>query len=678
MSKIVKLMTAVAFVLIAHALFAYNGGYENSLDYKLYPGVGYANNELTAREESGATIAANRYAQCKKLKSVDLTGVTSIGDAAFAYSALESVTIPASVQSMGFIAFGGCANLKKVVTSDLGWCEANKEPFSQCMGLKTLVIDSAPSLSEGQFREVFPQVDEVCCPLKHVNAWQNAYSGVTVNAKPYTLVYYLNDGTPGELVPTEAAYGTWVTVPAPTRAGCKFCGWKVISGLTEGAMYSVVPGVAVPISSGDEICGGGVATCSFANLTTDSQVVFSAIWELAGYSVEYYLNEGAASGTMPDFAFDGQWFSVPAPVRAGCRFKGWQVISGLSASALYSEVPGVALPITGPDVNCGGGIQTCSFANLASDHHVVLSAVWELSAYSIEYYLNGGSGSARMPTSAVDGQWVTVDAPTRAGCTFMGWRVISGLGAGAMYSDYPGIAEPISSSYVVCGRDIPSCSLANLTTGDRVILSAVWAPLGCFKIEYDLRGGYAVGEMSDAVTFGCWAGITAPKRDGYVFTGWSQFGGYVGNGAMYSVTPGIPESIESSSHVWAGGHDYCWVANLNGATGLVVLIANWEPVSAMMRAAPVAAGKTATSSRSFTSGYYRGLFADGSGKFDLLVNEFDSDGVALAYFSAQTDDGISFDECEAEVVGGMLVLTFEQGKIIIWLEGDLYMAGTAE
>ena len=117
MSKLIKLVACVVFASLCGSIFAYNGGYENSLDYKLYPGVGYANNELTAREESGTTIPANKYAQCKKLTSVNLANVTAINNAAFAYSALTSVAIPSTVSSMGYIAFGGCENLTQVTVS---------------------------------------------------------------------------------------------------------------------------------------------------------------------------------------------------------------------------------------------------------------------------------------------------------------------------------------------------------------------------------------------------------------------------------------------------------------------------------------------------------------------------------------------------------------------------------
>jgi len=72
-------------------------------------------------------------------------------------------------------------------------------------------------------------------------------------------------------------------------------------------------------------------------------------------------------------------------------------------------------------------------------------------------------------------------------------------------------------------------------------------------------------------------------------------------------------------------------------------------------------------------GYYRGTFADGSGTFDLLLDAFGGDGVATAYFAAQTANGCQAEECEAEIVGDTLVLTFEDGQVVIRLEDGRYV-----
>lgn len=63
---------------------------------------------------------------------------------------------------------------------------------------------------------------------------------------------------------------------------------------------------------------------------------------------------------------------------------------------------------------------------------------------------------------------------------------------------------------------------------------------------------------------------------------------------------------------------------------------------------------------------YRGIFADGSGTFDLIVEE---DGAA--FFAVTTEDGFWTKECEATVVGEALLLTFEDAEplVIRWENG---------
>lgn len=65
--------------------------------------------------DSVTSIGESAFWQCKNLKNVKMgNGVTSIGKSAFSYTALESVTIGDSVEIIGDYAFYPCNNLKSI------------------------------------------------------------------------------------------------------------------------------------------------------------------------------------------------------------------------------------------------------------------------------------------------------------------------------------------------------------------------------------------------------------------------------------------------------------------------------------------------------------------------------------------------------------------------------------
>ena len=63
---------------------------------------------------SGSTIGLNGFYEVYSLKSLDLTGVTSIGNSAFASTGLENITIPESVTYIDKGAFNSCSSLNTV------------------------------------------------------------------------------------------------------------------------------------------------------------------------------------------------------------------------------------------------------------------------------------------------------------------------------------------------------------------------------------------------------------------------------------------------------------------------------------------------------------------------------------------------------------------------------------
>ena len=101
-----------------------------------------------------SSYSSNDYCIPASLKTVVITGGTSIDERAFYYcDSLTSITIPDSVKSIGNYAFYGCSSLTSItipdsVTSIGDWA------FSSCSSLTSITIpDSVTSIGEYAFRD---------------------------------------------------------------------------------------------------------------------------------------------------------------------------------------------------------------------------------------------------------------------------------------------------------------------------------------------------------------------------------------------------------------------------------------------------------------------------------------------------------------------------------------------
>lgn len=102
------------------------------------------------------TIGSYAFAECKRLESLKLPiSLMSMGDYVFSGSGLESITIPASLETLPESTFKGCASLKSV-TLPQGMTEIGIAAFEGCTQLEA--VDFPSSISE---------------------FWYNAFSGCT-------------------------------------------------------------------------------------------------------------------------------------------------------------------------------------------------------------------------------------------------------------------------------------------------------------------------------------------------------------------------------------------------------------------------------------------------------------------------------------------------------------------
>ena len=591
MNKLMKALVFVSAVAGAFGAFAYNGGYENSIDWRSDAVYGYGDYVLTETGPLSGAVGANAFAQCKKLKSVDLSNVTSIGDAAFAYSALESVTIPATVSSMGYIAFGGCASLTTVKLDGYGFYNAssdsNKEPFCECPNLTTVIVPGG--VPSWDVKAVFPSVSSVYCPVENVSEWTAAYGGqvsVEVDTSSYSVFYDLDGGSSVEYMPSRVGADQWWGLYAPTKPGYQFAGWKVVSGLDAGsALYLDESGLQTKISSEGQLIVSGGDWCSFYGLSSSGFISLRAVWKQSWeHAVVWDLNGGYARAGMPDTACYGDWFGTYAPARDGYVFAGWQVVRGLNpASAYYQDENYNAINIDSDTAIFGGSTDWCSMYGLTSGGYVVLRAVWRSPwEYSVCWNYDGGSAGGEMPAIVTCGTWFSVPAPVKSGYVFAGWQVVNGLDAGNAYAkdEYDNVVAITSESQYV-GANAGTAQFYGLTSSGSVTLKAKWRGVWDYTVTWDLNGGVANGYMPEMATCGEWFGVYAPSRPGYRFGGWRVVKGLDTVTAIASVRDGEFFYVGSSSKIFGGNGAWSsfYSLTLAGAVTIqAVWIGEWEYV----------------------------------------------------------------------------------------------------
>lgn len=93
------------------------------------------------------------FANCENLVSVDFNGnsaITSIGAAAFVNSAIEEITLPRDLTSIGVQAFSGCTKLTSVAFPR-GITEVPVQAFANCTSLRTVFFNKVETIGAQAF-----------------------------------------------------------------------------------------------------------------------------------------------------------------------------------------------------------------------------------------------------------------------------------------------------------------------------------------------------------------------------------------------------------------------------------------------------------------------------------------------------------------------------------------------
>lgn len=121
-------------------------------------------------------IGYSAFAGSKCLKSIELPeSLTSIGDRAFYWSGLESLTLPKNVSYLGEFVFENCSNLKNVVLNSQCWDMLGT--FCFCRALETVVLPCAtpPSVILNPFNDVDMSKVKLIVPDFALNAYRSDF-----------------------------------------------------------------------------------------------------------------------------------------------------------------------------------------------------------------------------------------------------------------------------------------------------------------------------------------------------------------------------------------------------------------------------------------------------------------------------------------------------------------------
>jgi len=346
----------------------------------------------------------------------------------------------------------------------------------------------------------------------------------------------------------------------------------------------------------------------------DTAATLYARWQALPYTVVLSKNDGSGATRSQSIAYDATqsllWMDSQLKwTLPGYKFAGWAKTP--NGAVVYAN---------------GAKVK-----NLATSGTVTLYAIWK---YDVTFVRNAGDTAKTVRTYVRDVAsalpWIDSQLKwTRSGYRFLGWA--TSASGSAAYAN---------------GQKVTNLG------GTANALYAKWAPITYTVRLYKNDGSGRTRDQSFSYD------VPQPLLGLSSKLGWSR-AGYAFMGWSYS---------PSGYDVYG---DAQTVKNLATAQGAVVnLYAIWRILPSRSAAGDKTSfsvrqnGTSATSAISdlgaaspWDVGYCRGVFADGSGTFDLLLDAFDGSGVAAAYLVTQTSDDAHWtSECEAVAVGDCLVV----------------------
>lgn len=383
----------------------------------------------------------------------------------FAASSIQSVTLPATINTIYNCMFDSCANLTEIKFTD------NTIPVNTLPQTVTRIAESAFRFCSAL------SIDEpiLKIPVSVTTVNNFAFEGWNASQKigldfdsipegwaakwkgdagDPQIVYNVPDMAVSFKTYTNETFNAVLisynsidyNFPIPTRNGYTFTGW-----------YDGENGTGKQYAGSD-----GKFVCAWDK---KSDTVLYARWIANTYAVVYELN-GGSNGNNPSEYTTGSSIRLDTPTRCGYIFEGW---------FRDMEFTHVAY-----------GIDTDDYDD------ITFYAKWREDIYEIFYELNGGKNHADNPDSYTVNDKVILKAPIRDGYEFAGWYENKDL-------------------------TIPSLGGFEIGTTQNKTYYAAWTIIE-YSISYANDGER--NENPNKYTIEQTIVLNIPERAGYTFEGW--------------------------------------------------------------------------------------------------------------------------------------------------------------
>ena len=418
--------------------------------------------------ESVTAIGKEAFADCESLKTVSLGSVKVIPDGAFrGCLALADIANGNTFTAIGANAFRGTA--LETFTGGSALTRIGENAFADS-ALKKLTIENPNT--------VFPEgtlIPEGAVIRGYTNSTADLYSQTYLNTSCESTgkpAYQITFDTQGGQGGTEGIYAVngeeLSSITVPTKTDCAFDGYYT-SANGGGTKYFDADGKAVKAWTGT------------ANAT------LYANWIHDSYTVVYDKNGG--SGDMEADVFDTNTkynLSQNKFTKGESRFVGWSTDKDAKTASLTDKA------------------EVKNLANAGET--VTLYAVWKSASYTVTFHSNNGSGVSVSQTIGSDKKTaLKKNAFEKEGSTFIGWSTSSEAESPEFYDE-----EAVNN-------------LADY--GESIDLYAVWSPgaVETYTVKFNPNGG-----SMEALSVTGYKGyeLKVPNvdvtREGFTFVGWSK------------------------------------------------------------------------------------------------------------------------------------------------------------
>ena len=511
-----------------------------------------------------------------------------------------------------------------------------------------------------------------------------------VASSPYRVVTFdANGGTIGNASYTaivveqgKATMQAGASGTKATRTGYSLVGWYDTNASSGGSMVFDARGYAVNGKYWNGSYSPKVSSATWkhvGNVTAYARWVKTPPYRVVTFDANGGIvsNSAYAAVAVEDGKNTMQAGASGTQVaRSGYVLVGWFDTTNSVGGNVVFDARGYA--VNGKYWN-GSYVPSKSAATWKYAGNVVAYARWAQNKSTVTLNANGGtvSGQATVSFQVEYGKYVSQAGAnrtvSRSGYTLRGWY--DAKSGGNMVFDARGYA--VNGVYWN-GSYSPSVSSATWKGTGNVTVYAQWVATPPYRVvTFDANGGVLGNASCNCVVeqgkYTSQAGASAMNatRSGYTLAGWydaKSGGNMVFNAQGYAV----------NGTYWNGSY----VPSKSSATwkfaGSVTAYARWVTASGNIRmAAPSgdmedgfwSGDMVEAEAPLFFQGEFEGTFADGGGRFMLTLDE----DLETAYFVTWTDDGGVACECEAAVVGDVLILITETGEVyhLVWDNGCL-------